>query len=97
MDSSLTLDYSTRKVPRYIAIEGPVGVGKTKLTKMLASTFNYETLLETPEINPFLERFYQNRKQSALPTQLFFLLSEHGKFRVCDKAICSNLSRSRTF
>ena len=48
MDSSLTLDYSTRKVPRYIAIEGPVGVGKTKLTKMLANTFNYETLLETP-------------------------------------------------
>lgn len=60
-------------VPKYIAVEGPIGVGKTSLTKRFAETFNYQTLLETPEINPFLERFYQNRRQAALPTQLFFL------------------------
>jgi deoxyguanosine kinase len=60
-------------LPRFIAIEGPIGVGKTSLTKRLAASLNYETFLEAPERNPFLERFYQNRKQAALQTQLFFL------------------------
>ena len=60
-------------LPRYIAIEGPIGVGKTSLTKRLAESFNYETLLENSEDNPFLDRFYQNPKQHALSTQLFFL------------------------
>ena len=60
-------------IPRYIAIEGPIGVGKTSLTKRLAESFNYEMLLEKSEENPFLDRFYQNPKQHALSTQLFFL------------------------
>ena len=60
-------------LPRFIAVEGPIGVGKTSLTKRLAISLNYETFLEAPERNPFLERFYQNRKQAALQTQLFFL------------------------
>ncbi|MDG2422259.1 MAG: deoxynucleoside kinase [Gammaproteobacteria bacterium] len=60
-------------IPRYIAIEGPIGVGKTSLTKRLAKSFNYELLLERGDENPFLERFYQNPKQHALSTQLFFL------------------------
>jgi len=59
--------------PKFIAVEGPIGVGKTSLTRRLADTFNYETLLEKPEENPFLERFYHNPKQNALATQLFFL------------------------
>ena len=63
----------TKDIPRYIAIEGPIGVGKTSLTKKLAETFNYEVLLEKSEENPFLNRFYQNPKQHALSTQLFFL------------------------
>ena len=62
-----------KAVPRYIAIEGPIGVGKTTLCKRLADTFNYEVLLEKSEENPFLNRFYQNPKQHALSTQLFFL------------------------
>lgn len=62
-----------RVKPRYIAVEGPIGVGKTSLSKRLAETFNYELLLEKSEDNPFLERFYQNPKQHALSTQLFFL------------------------
>jgi|TARA_B100000959_G_C14979521_1_gene622867 deoxyadenosine/deoxycytidine kinase len=61
------------KIPRYIAVEGPIGVGKTSFTKRLADSLNYETILEIPEANPFLERFYQNRRQAALQTQLFFL------------------------
>lgn len=60
-------------LPRYIAIEGPIGVGKTSLAKRLAASFNYEILLEKSEENPFLDRFYQNPRQTALATQLFFL------------------------
>jgi deoxyguanosine kinase len=65
-------DFS-KAAPRYIAVEGPIGVGKTTLTKRLADSFNYELLLEKSEENPFLDRFYQNPKQHALSTQLFFL------------------------
>ena len=67
------LDLRGRTPPAFIAIEGPIGVGKTTLAKRLAETFNYQTLLERADENPFLERFYNNRKQAALATQLFFL------------------------
>lgn len=60
-------------LPRYIAVEGPIGVGKTSLAKRLAGSFNYDMLLEQSEDNPFLERFYRNPRQHALSTQLFFL------------------------
>ena len=60
-------------MPRYIAVEGPIGVGKTSLTKRLADSFNYDLLLEKAEENPFLERFYQDPARHALSTQLFFL------------------------
>ena len=62
-----------RMVPGYIAVEGPIGVGKTTLARRIADTFDYDLLLEEAELNPFLERFYQNRQQTALATQLFFL------------------------
>ena len=62
-----------KQAPRFIAVEGPIGVGKTSLTKRLAETFNYELLLENAEENPFLDRFYKNPRQYALATQLFFL------------------------
>ncbi len=59
---------------RYIVVEGPIGVGKTHLAKRLAESFSGTTLLEQPEHNPFLEKFYLQPKQSALPTQLSFLM-----------------------
>ena len=59
--------------PRYIAIEGPIGVGKTTLAKRLAYSFNHLPVLENAEQNPFLERFYRDARQNALATQLFFL------------------------
>ncbi|MGQ9425774.1 deoxynucleoside kinase [Gilvimarinus sp. F26214L] len=70
---NLKIDHDPDALPRYIAIEGPIGVGKTSLAKNLAKTFGYETLLERTEDNPFLERFYQDQRTHALPTQLHFL------------------------
>ncbi|EEB77882.1 Deoxynucleoside kinase subfamily protein [marine gamma proteobacterium HTCC2148] len=56
-------------------------MGKTTLTKRLATTFNYQTLLEEAEQNPFLEKFYRNRQQAALATQLFFLFQRAQKIQ----------------
>jgi deoxyguanosine kinase len=61
-------------LPRFIAVEGPIGVGKTTLAKRLAESFNYETLLEPAYTNPFLEKFYREGENFALSTQLYFLL-----------------------
>ncbi|MEM7220896.1 MAG: deoxynucleoside kinase [Pseudomonadota bacterium] len=61
--------------PRYVIVEGPIGVGKTTLTRKLAATFDVPTLLEPATENPFLDRFYRNPRAHALSTQLFFLLT----------------------
>jgi deoxyguanosine kinase len=59
---------------RYIAIEGPIGVGKTSLARRIASSLGAQTVLEQAAQNPFLERFYKNPRAGALPAQLYFLL-----------------------
>lgn len=61
--------------PRYIAIEGVIGVGKTSLATLLTERLNGRLVLEKPEENPFLENFYQDPRHYAFQTQLFFLLS----------------------
>ena len=61
------------KIPNFIAVEGPIGVGKTTLAELLADSLGYEIILEKPSENPFLEDFYKNPNQAALATQLFFL------------------------
>jgi deoxyadenosine/deoxycytidine kinase len=58
---------------RYLVVEGPIGVGKTSLAMLLAKTFGAELMLERAEENPFLERFYRDPRNAALPTQLSFL------------------------
>jgi deoxyguanosine kinase len=58
---------------RHIVVEGPIGVGKTSLARRLAERLDSNLLLERPEENPFLPRFYQDMARHALPTQLFFL------------------------
>ena len=78
---NLNLERSAISIPSYIAVEGPIGVGKTTLAKRLATTFNYDILLEEPETNPFLERFYRDRRTHALPVQLHFLFQRMQKLQ----------------
>lgn len=59
--------------PRFIVVEGPIGVGKTSLAERLAVSFGGEVFLEQIQANPFLERFYRSGRSAALPAQLFFL------------------------
>ncbi|MGB5688662.1 MAG: deoxynucleoside kinase [Woeseiaceae bacterium] len=60
---------------RYIAIEGPIGVGKTALAKRLAESLSADLVLEEVDENPFLERFYREGRSAALPAQMFFLFA----------------------
>jgi deoxyguanosine kinase len=60
---------------RYIVVEGPIGVGKTTLTRALSKRFGARSVFEIVEENPFLASFYQDRNKYAFQTQLFFLLS----------------------
>jgi deoxyguanosine kinase len=62
---------------RYIAVEGPIGVGKTTLANMLATALDGDLLLERTEDNPFLKKFYQDRRRYALQAQLFFLVTRY--------------------
>jgi deoxyadenosine/deoxycytidine kinase len=66
---------SPRSSSRYIAIEGPIGVGKTALARRLAESLSAALVLETVEENPFLERFYRDGRGAALPAQMFFLFA----------------------
>jgi deoxyadenosine/deoxycytidine kinase len=69
----MSLPNTSLRAPRYIVVEGTIGVGKTSLAKRLATSFNAALMLEAAEDNPFLERFYRNPRSAALPAQLFFL------------------------
>ena len=66
-----------RTTGRYIAVEGPIGVGKTALARRLATEFGARLLREQVEENPFLRRFYEEPERYAFQTQLFFLLERY--------------------
>lgn len=80
------VDLRGRARPRYIAVEGPIGVGKTTLARRLAQSFKCEMLLEDAQDNPFLERFYRDRRAAALATQLFFLFQRAQKTQALRQA-----------
>jgi deoxyadenosine/deoxycytidine kinase len=91
--------------PRYIAIEGAIGVGKTSLAKILANQFGWRLVQEEVGHNPFLERFYENPRKFAFQTQLFFLLSRYRQQRelaqgnLFDKGVVSDyvLAKDKIF
>jgi deoxyadenosine/deoxycytidine kinase len=66
---------------QYIVVEGPIGVGKTSLAQRLANHIGADVLLEKPQDNPFLERFYQDPQRHAMSTQLFFLFQRINEVR----------------
>jgi deoxyadenosine/deoxycytidine kinase len=65
---------------RHVAIDGPIGVGKTSLVELLARRFHGTKILEDVD-NPFLPDFYKKKKGSAFQTQLFFLLARYQQQR----------------
>ncbi len=64
-------------IESYIAIEGPIGVGKTSLAEIIADKLNTRKVLEDFEENPFLDNFYDNIEEYAFQTQMFFLLQRY--------------------
>jgi deoxyadenosine/deoxycytidine kinase len=73
----LHLQYTRASVAfHYLAVEGPIGVGKTVLAERLASRLDATTILEDTD-NPFLADFYDDRPGAALQAQLFYLLNRH--------------------
>jgi len=66
---------------RYIVVEGPIGAGKTSLARQIAAHLGGDALLERPEDNPFLARFYEDIARYALPTQLNFLFQRIDQLR----------------
>jgi deoxyguanosine kinase len=65
----------------YIAVEGPIGVGKTTLAQVLGKELNARLILEDADNNPFLPRFYEDPDKYAFPAQLYFLLTRYNQQR----------------
>jgi deoxyguanosine kinase len=68
--------------PLYIAIEGPIGVGKSTLAQLLQEKLNARRIMEIVEENPFLADFYSDRDRFAFQTQIFFLMSRFKQQRL---------------
>ena len=81
---------------RYIVVEGPIGVGKTSLARLLAEHAGADTLLEQPADNPFLASFYQEPRRWALATQLFFLFQRVNQLAGSSSSTCSSARPWRT-
>ena len=75
-------------LPSFIAVEGPIGVGKTTLARRLADTLGYPLMLEPAAENPFLDRFYTEGASQALPTQLFFYYTELDSWQISHQGDC---------
>ena len=65
--------------PRYIAVEGPIGAGKSSLAEILGTELQARVIRESPEENPFLGAFYRDHHRHAMSAQLFFLLQRYAQ------------------
>ena len=79
---------NTNSEIKYIAIEGVIGAGKSALAKKIRDKLNAQLVLEQFEANPFLEKFYSDRKRYAFQTQMFFLIN---RFKQQEELIQGNL------
>ena len=73
----------------FIAVEGPIGVGKTTLANILNQHFGYTLLREIVEENPFLSKFYTDIKEYALQTEAFFLFNRFKQLEDTEKNVLS--------
>ncbi len=85
------------EAPEFIVVEGPIGVGKTTLANKLARSFGSDLLLEGADENPFMEKFYEDPKTAALPTQLFFLFQRAQQLKEMKQADMFNPVRVADF
>ena len=80
---------------RYIAVEGPIGVGKTSLARRLAERLDAALVLERATENPFLERYYRNPRAAAFPAQLHFLFQRAQQLEPANAALPGKLKLVR--
>ena len=85
------------KYSGYIAIEGPIGVGKTVLAKKLAQDFPANLALEQVDDNPFLDKFYEDPEKFALSTQLYFLINRVKQIQLFKQTDMFNTARISDF
>jgi len=76
-DLNLNMERVMEKPLKLIAVDGPIGSGKTTLVKMLAEDFRGNAVFEPVQNNPFLPEFYKDRKRNAFKTQVYFLLNRY--------------------
>lgn len=76
----------------FIAVEGPIGVGKTTLTTAIAKDLSYQQLLEISGENPFLDRFYKDKEKWSFQTEMFFLCNRYEQLKqINNEYISSNV------
>ena len=66
--------------PRFIAVEGCIGAGKTSLVNLLGKQFDAQVIREMDEENPFISKFYQDRESFGFQAQVFFLLNRYNQY-----------------
>ena len=66
--------------PRFIAVEGAIGAGKTSLVNLLEQQYGARVILEENDSNPFIAKFYEDQETYSFQTQIFFLLSRYNQY-----------------